>query len=103
MYALVEIGGKQYKAEKGNSLLIDLIDAKEGANLKFNTVTLLRTDQEIMIGKPYLDKINVEATVENPLVPGEKKIIFKYKQKVPHRVKRGHRQKYTKINITDIK
>lgn len=103
MYAIVEIGGKQYKAEKGAELLVDLMDVKEGAKVKFDTVTVLRNDKDIQIGTPYVEKATVEAKVESVEVKGDKLVIFKFKQKVPHRVKRGHRQKYTKITVTGIK
>lgn len=102
MYAIVEIGGKQYKVEKGNELLIDLIESKEGQKVKFNTVTLFRTDKDILLGKPYLDKVYVEGKVIDPLVKGEKLTIFKYKSKASYRRKTGHKQKYTKIQVTGI-
>lgn len=102
MYALVEIGGKQYKAEKDSVLLVDLFEAKEGQKVKYSTVTMLRSDKDVQVGTPYVAKAVVEAKVEEPLVKGEKQVIFKYKQKVPHRTKRGHRQGYTRIRVTSV-
>ncbi len=102
MYAIVEIGGKQYKAKKGIDLVVDLINSKAGDDLKFNTVTLFRDDKEIIIGNPYVEKAVVESKVVDPLIKGEKQVVFKYKHKASYRRKTGHRQKYTSINITDI-
>ena len=102
MYAIVEIGGKQYKAEKGAGLVVDLIDSKAGDKLDFKTVTLFRNDKEIVIGNPYVEKAVVKSEVVEPLIKGDKQVVFKYKQKASYRRKTGHRQKYTSINITDI-
>lgn len=104
MYAIVNIFGKSYKVAKNDELLIDLQNqAKEGDKLTFNTVTLYRTDKDIMIGKPYLEQVKVEAEVVNPLVKGDKITVFKYKPKVNYRVKQGHRQKYTLVKILEVK
>ena len=103
MYAIVEIGGKQYKVEKNDEILVDLMDVKEGAKVSYETVTLYRDDKEIVVGQPYCDKVKLEAQVVNPLVKGEKVIVFKYRCKVKYRRKTGHRQKYTCIKVTDIK
>ncbi len=102
MYAIVEIGSKQYKVEKGSEIQIDLMQAKAGGKIKFNTVTLFRTDKDIHIGMPYVEKAVVEGKVIDPLIKGEKLDVFKYKQKASYRRKTGHRQKYTKIEVTGI-
>ncbi len=103
MYAIVEIGKRLYKIEKGSEILVDRIETKEGEKLKFDTVTLYRNDNEIMIGKPYVNDISVEGKVLEAEKKGEKLVVFKYKQKASYRRKTGHRQKYTKIQITGIK
>lgn len=102
MYAIIEIGGKHYKVEKGSDLLIDLQDHKEGDKVKFENVTMFRTDKDVLVGKPYVAKVSVEGKVVAPLVKGEKLTVFKYKQKAHYRRKTGHRQKYTRIEITSI-
>jgi large subunit ribosomal protein L21 len=103
MYAIVEISKRLYKIENGTKLCIDRLQAKEGDKLKFDTVTLYRTDNEVLIGKPYIKGIHVEGKVLEPLIKGEKLVVFKYKQKANYRRKTGHRQKYTAIQITGIK
>lgn len=102
MYAIVEIGGKHYKAEKGMDLLVDKIDAKAGQKLQFKTVTLYRTDKEVEVGTPYVEKMVIEGKVIDPVVKGKKEVVYKYKQKTSYRRKTGHRQQYTKVQITSI-
>ncbi len=102
MYAIVEIGGSQWKVEKNDEILVDLIKNDKGANLKYETVTLLRDDKKIEVGQPYVAKAVVEAKLIDPEVKGEKINIFKYKNKTNYHVKTGHRQKYSRIQITGI-
>lgn len=102
MYAILEVGGKQYKVEKGSKILVDLIEAEEGKKVKLNQVTLYRTDKDIKIGTPYLENIAVECKVLNPEVKGDKLTVFKYKQKANYRKKTGHRQAYTELEVTAI-
>lgn len=102
MYAIIDIGGKHYKVEKGRDLLIDLQDHKEGDKVKFENVIMLRSDKDVLVGKPYVAKASVEGKVIAPLVKGEKLTVFKYKQKAHYRRKTGHRQKYTRIEIISI-
>lgn len=102
MYAIVEIAGKQYKVEKGTEILVDLLESKEGQKIKFNTVTLYRTDKDIVVGKPYVEKATIESKVMEPLVKGKKLTVYKYKAKTSQRRKNGHREKYTRLQITGI-
>lgn len=102
MYAIIEVGGKSYKVENGQELLVDLMNKNNGDTIEFKNVTLYRDDKEIKIGTPYLNDVIVKGKVIEPLVKGEKLIIFKYKPKTGYRRKKGHRQKYTKIQITEI-
>ncbi len=102
MYAIVEISKRLYQIENGSELYVDKLQAGEGEKLKFDTVTLYRTDNDVLIGKPYLKDIHVEGKVIEPVKKGEKLIVFKYKQKASYRKKTGHRQQYTKIQITGI-
>jgi large subunit ribosomal protein L21 len=103
MYAVVEIGGKHYKVEKDSDLMIDfLASSKEGDKVKFDGVTLFHSGKDILIGKPFVDKVTVEGKVLVPEVKGEKLTVFKYKQKAHYRRKTGHRQKYTRIQITSL-
>jgi large subunit ribosomal protein L21 len=102
MYAIVEINKRLYRIEKGTELYVDLLNKDAGEKLKFDTVTLYRTDDEVLIGNPFVKGISVEGRIIEPVKKGEKLVIFKYKQKTSYRRKIGHRQKYTKIQITGI-
>jgi len=100
MYAVIETGGKQYKVEKGDTIKIELFDAKK--ELTFSKVLLVVDDGKVEIGTPYVTQAKVKAKV---LEHGkaDKVIVFKYKNKINYRRKRGHRQPFTKVQIEDIK
>ncbi|MCL2180627.1 MAG: 50S ribosomal protein L21 [Treponema sp.] len=100
MYALVEFKGKQYKAEKGALLKVDLIDAEVGAAVSIDTV-LLVSGSEVKVGSPYVEGAKVSAVVESH-EKDDKIIVFKYKPKKDYRRKQGHRQQYSIIRINDI-
>jgi large subunit ribosomal protein L21 len=102
MYALVEFKGKQYKAEKGALLEVDLIDAEPGTAITIDTVLLISGDDTaVKVGSPYIEGAKVTATVESHEKDG-KIIVFKYKPKKDYRRKQGHRQQYSVIKIGEI-
>jgi len=100
MYVLVEFKGKQYKAEKGALLKVDLIDASPGTAISIDTVLLVSGDT-VKVGSPYVSGAKVTATVESH-EKDEKIIVFKYKSKKDYRRKQGHRQQYSIIKINEI-
>ncbi|MDR0644627.1 MAG: 50S ribosomal protein L21 [Treponema sp.] len=100
MYALVEIKGKQYKAEKDTLLKVDLLDVEPGSTLNIDSVLLLSGDT-MSVGAPYVAGAYVTATVESH-EKDKKIIVFKYKPKKDYRRKQGHRQRYSVIKIKDI-
>ncbi|MCL2765072.1 MAG: 50S ribosomal protein L21 [Treponema sp.] len=100
MYALVEFKGKQYKAEKGALLKVDLIDAQPGTAIDIDTVLLISGDS-IKIGSPYVTGAKVSITVESH-EKDDKIIVFKYKSKKDYRRKQGHRQQYSIIKVGEI-
>ena len=101
MYALVEILGKQYKAEQGKILKVDKLDKKEGENVEFDTVLLLNKDGKVNIGTPYLKGACVKATVAGQ-TRGDKVIVFKFKRRKDSKTKKGHRQNYSRVKIERI-
>ncbi len=101
MYALVEILGKQYKAEKGKTLTVDRLEKNEGDKIDFDSVLLLNKDGAVDIGTPYLKGASVKATVAGQK-KGDKVIIYKYKKRKNYRRKRGFRGQYTNITVDDI-
>ena len=100
MYAVVETGGKQYKVEKGTSLIVDRLSAKEGDKVALRPV--LFRDKEVVAEPKALEKVRVEAKVAEHL-RGEKIKIFKYKAKKGYRRRAGHRSELTKLEVTEIK
>ena len=100
MYAVVETGGKQYKVEKGTSLLVDRLSGMEGDKVDLRPV--LFRDKEVVAEPKELEKVRVEAKVAEHL-RGEKIKIFKYKAKKGYRRRAGHRSELTKLEVTEIK
>lgn len=99
MYAIIETGGKQIRVEKGQEIYVEKLEVEENSTYTFDKV-LLVSDQKTIIGNPY-----VKATVTAKVVKhgkGKKLIIFKYKDKNNDKVKKGHRQPYTKLVIEQI-
>jgi len=101
-FAIIETGGKQYKVSPGQKIKIEKIEGESGAVLNFDKVLLIADDKDIKIGSPYVDDAKVEAKI---LKQGreKKKIVFKYHSKTRYRKKKGHRQPFTEVQITDIK
>src|SRR3954469_21527105 len=98
-YAVIESGGKQYKVEKGTSLLVDRLSAKEGDKVALRPVMF--RDTEVVAEAKELEKVKVEATVTEHL-RGEKIKVFKYKPKKGYRRRAGHRSELTKLEVTEI-
>lgn len=100
MYALVEIKGKQYKAEKGSLLKVDRLNEEEGATLEFDTVLMLGGD-DAKLGTPYVSGAKVKVVVENNIK--DKKIrVFKYNRRKGYRRSQGHRQQYSLVRVEDV-
>jgi large subunit ribosomal protein L21 len=100
-YAIVEDGGKQYKAVEGNTIDVDLYPSEVGEQIDLERVLLVADDGDVSIGTPFLPGVKVQATVVAQ-VKGPKIVVFKYKPKKRYRVKTGHRQKYTRLMIDSI-
>jgi large subunit ribosomal protein L21 len=100
-YAIVEDGGKQYKAVEGQTIEVDRFDAEVGDQLDLERVLLFVNEEDVQVGTPLVDGARVQATVVSQ-VKGPKVVVFKYKPKKRYRVKTGHRQKYTRLQIDSI-
>ena len=101
MYAVVEIAGKQYKVNDNAKILVPTLKQKAGSTVKFDRVLLLGGEKEIRVGNPLVAGAMVEATVLDH-GKAEKVIVFKKKKRKGYRVRRGHRQGYTQVQITNI-
>ena len=101
MYAVFETGGKQYKAAEGDVLFIEKLDAQAGDEITFDKVLLISDDNGITAGTPYVEGATVTAKLEKN-GKGKKIRVFKYNAKKNYRRRQGHRQPYTKVQITKI-
>ena len=100
MYAIIATGGKQYRVSEGDVIYIEKIDAQVDSTVSFD-VLLVGNDGDVKIGTPVVEGVKVEGKVVGQ-VRGEKIVVFKYKSKKNYRRKQGHRQPYTKVEITKI-
>ncbi|MCL2037919.1 50S ribosomal protein L21 [Candidatus Saccharibacteria bacterium] len=103
MKAVILVGGKQYIVAEKEKILVDLItDAKEGGKLEF-TPLMLVDGKSSKIGTPEVKDVKVSAKVVEPLVKGDKVTAIRYEAKKRVNKTRGHRQQYSRIEITSIK
>ncbi len=100
MYAIIETGGKQFRVEKGDVIDVELIEAQDG-KVEFKNVLFIHTGSVTKIGNPNLGTSVVQGELLYE-TRGPKVIAFKYKRRKPFRRKVGHRQRYSRIKITDI-
>ena len=101
MYAIIETGGKQYKVQDGDVIFIEKINAENDSKFVFDKVVAVGADDGIKVGAPYVDGATVEAHVVKT-GKAKKIIVYKMKPKKNYRRKQGHRQPYTKVQITAI-
>ncbi len=101
MYAIIETGGKQYKVEAGDVLFIEKLDVEADSEVTFDKVIAVGADDGIKVGAPYVDGATVSAkAIKNG--KGKKVVVFTYKPKKNAKRKMGHRQPYTKVEISAI-
>ncbi len=103
MYAIVEINGQQFKAEQGKKLFVHHIkNAEEGQTIEFEKVLLVDNEGAVTVGAPTVDGAKVVCEVLNPLVKGEKVIVFKMKRRKDSRKRNGHREQFTQVEIKSV-
>jgi large subunit ribosomal protein L21 len=101
MYAIVEIAGQQFKVEKDQKVFVHRLQTEEGKKVAFDNVLLLADGDKVTVGAPAIDGAQVGAKVLKHL-KGDKVIVFKKKRRKGYRVKNGHRQALTEIQIDNI-
>ena len=102
MYATIESCGRQYKVAEGDVVFFEKLDVEEGKKVTFDKVVLVSEDKKVEVGAPYVKGVKVEGkVVANG--KGKKILVYKYKAKKNYRRTQGHRQPYTKVEITKIK
>jgi large subunit ribosomal protein L21 len=100
-YAIVEDGGKQYRAAIGESIEVDRYPLELGEEIDMDHVLLIADGENVKVGTPFIEGAKIEATVVAH-VKGPKVVVFRYKAKERIRSKTGHRQQYTKVRIDAI-
>ncbi len=103
MYAIVEINGQQFKAEQGKKLFVHhMKDVKAGKTVEFGKVLLVDNEGDISVGAPIVEGAKVVVEVVNPLVKGDKVIVFKMKRRKDYRKKNGHREQFTEVEVKQV-
>ena len=101
MFAIFEIGGKQYKVSEGDVVFLEKMNVQEGESVKFDKVLALSDNDGLVLGDPTIAGASVEASVVKN-GKAKKIVVFRYKAKKNEKKKQGHRQPYTKVQITKI-
>ena len=101
MNAIIVTGGKQYKVAEGDVVYIEKLPVEAGETVKFDQVLAILDGEKATFGAPVVEGASVEATIVKN-VKGKKVRIFKYNPKKGYRKRQGHRQPYTKVEITKI-
>ncbi len=101
MYAVIKTGGKQYRVAEGDVLNVEKLNAEAGSEVVFDEVLTVVNDTDVKIGQPVVEGAKVTAKVVEQ-GKGEKILVFKYKAKSNYRKRQGHRQPFTKVEISKI-
>ena len=103
MYAIVEINGQQFKVEQGMKLYVHHIkDVEAGKTVEFDKVLLVDKEGAVTVGAPTVEGAKVVVEVVNPLVKGDKVIVFKMKRRQDYRKKNGHRAQFTQVEVKQV-
>lgn len=100
-YAIIESGGKQYRATVGGTIEVDRLSVEEGQKVELGSILLVVDEDKVSVGTPTVAGAKISATVMG-MVKGPKVVVFKYRPKKRYRVKNGHRQQYTRLQIDSI-
>jgi large subunit ribosomal protein L21 len=101
MYAVIESGGKQYRVQPGDTLVVEKLPGSEGDAIQFDRVLLVSGDDSVAIGRPVVDGAKVTGEiVEQGL--GDKLTVYKFKRRKNQRKRNGHRQAYTAVAIKTV-
>lgn len=100
MYAIIAAGGRQYRVSQGDVIYIDKVNQEADSTIDFD-VLMVGGEGDVKVGNPVIEGARVQGKVLGQ-VKGEKIIVYKYKSKKNYHRKNGHRQPYTKVEITAI-
>ncbi len=101
MYAIIQTGGKQYRVEQGDEIDVELLGVEDGGQVEFSEVLFVHDGQNTRLGQPTLNDFVVKGELV-ATIAGPKVVAFKYKRRKDQQTKHGHRQKYSRVKITEI-
>ncbi len=103
MFAYIKTGGKQYKVKKGSVIDVELLGVEDNDTVQFDEVLMLRDPEGELtrVGQPHVEGASVKGTVLGT-IQGEKVIAYKFKRRQNYHRKLGHRQKYSRVEITEV-
>jgi large subunit ribosomal protein L21 len=101
MYAVIQSGGKQYRVEPGDTLVVEKLTGEMGDPVEFNEILMLSRDGSVALGHPFVEGARVTGEIVEQ-GRGEKLIVYKFKRRKNYRRKNGHRQDYTAVKISEV-
>ncbi len=101
MHAVVEIAGQQFKVTPTQKLFVPKLSSEQGSKVKFDKVLLISDEKKTTVGTPFVKGASIEATVLRH-VKDEKVLVFRKKKRKGFKVRRGHRQQFTEIEINRV-
>ena len=101
MLAVIETGGKQYKVKENSVIDIENLPDMENKEVIFDKVLLVKNEDEILVGKPYLEKVQVKGEILK-IFKDKKVVVFKFKRKTGYKKTQGHRQQLVAVKIKEI-
>jgi large subunit ribosomal protein L21 len=102
MYAIIEVGAKQYNVKKGDSIEVEKLEGEKGKGVVFDKILLACEDGKIEVGQPYIKGASVKAEILCQ-TKADKVVSYKYRRRKASHTKKGHRQKLTRVKIEEIK
>lgn len=101
MYAVIQTGGKQYRVAPGDTLMVEKLEGNVGDSVEFDRVLILSKDGSISTGAPVINGAKVTAKIVEH-TRGDKLVVYKFRRRKNYRLRNGHRQYYTAVEIADV-
>ena len=102
MYAVIETGGKQYRVQPGETVVVETLPGESGDAIEFGRVLLISDDESVAVGRPIIEGARVTGQIVEQQVLGEKLTVYKFKRRKNYRKRNGHRQPYTAVKIDSV-
>jgi large subunit ribosomal protein L21 len=101
MYAVIETGGKQYRVQPGDTVVVETLPGESGDAVEFSRVLLISDDESVAVGRPLIEGARVTGQIVDQVL-GEKLTVYKFKRRKNYRKRNGHRQPYTAVKIQTV-